>query len=110
MGEKEVTVSPRKRRRKLSVLVFLEKHRLAFSPIVIYRNLRVKHGVEYTRRMINKYLDQHAEDGLVKRIAAEPLGEGKLCESDEETQKNPYYVITDEGIEVVEGLRGREIL
>jgi|GEM_PF-6499018 len=86
-------------RRKL-VLEFMSEYPLAFSPLLLYRNLRLHRRATFTIDSLRNYLEEFAEEGLVTRVEKEPLDEGKVVEADPGSRA--YYLITDDGVEYLE--------
>lgn len=86
------------RRRKL--LEFMVEHPLALPPLLIYRNLKLHKDVTFTVDSVRNYLDEFAEEGLVKMVEKESLDDGQLKEAEAGTR--PYYIISERGREYLE--------
>ncbi|MFC6975659.1 hypothetical protein ACFQL1_14950 [Halomicroarcula sp. GCM10025709] len=81
--------------RRRQLLEFMKEHPLALPPLLIYRNLKLHMDVTFTVDSVRNYLDEFAEEGLVKMVEKEPLDDGDLVEAEAGTR--PYYIITEEG-------------
>ena len=86
-------------RRRL-VLQFLADHGIAVPPSVIYRNMRLHQGITFGKKSIANYLDEFAEEGLVRRVNPEGLEDRDLRDVPED--KRAWYIITKSGREYLQ--------
>jgi predicted transcriptional regulator len=77
------------------LLEFMAEHPLAMPPIVIYRNLRIHRNLRVRKETVKNYLQELAEDGLVRRVDKGSLDDGKVVDADEDGRA--YYIITEKG-------------
>lgn len=85
--------------RKRRVLKLLADSGLALPPAVIFRNVKLR-GATFERRIINDYLKELAEDGLIEKVDPEALEEGEIESID--LSEEGYFVITEAGLDVFE--------
>jgi len=81
--------------RKDVVLSFLNEHRLALPPSVLYRNLRLLENATFSQNTMENYLSQLESDGLVKRVDPKQLADRKVNTVDD---GRGYYLITEAGV------------
>jgi Fe2+ or Zn2+ uptake regulation protein len=85
--------------RKEMVLKLLAESGFALPPAAIFRNAKLQ-GATFERRSVNNYLEELAEEGLVKKIDANALNEGEIKEVD--PGKSGYFIATEEGKSKIE--------
>lgn len=90
-----------KEERRLLVATFLEEYGLALPPKAIYRNLRLEYKVTFSLSTLRTYLEELAEQGLIRRVEPEDIEEGKLINIPLASSKKSYYIICDQGREYV---------
>jgi hypothetical protein len=83
--------------RKEIVLSFMAKHELALPPLVIWRNLRYHHNATFAKDSVHTYLSELSDQGHLRRINPELLGDRELKELDEDSAKRAYYIVTNSG-------------
>lgn len=89
-----------RKRRVLRVLA--DGH--ALPPIVIFRNAKLQ-GADFERRSVNNYLPELHDDGLVRKVDADALDDGRLV--DVPLAEEGYFVITEAGLEHLADAPGR---
>lgn len=81
--------------RKAVVLQFLADSGLALPPTAIHRNLRLQAGFPSTYATTRRYLNELADDGLVRRVEREPLDDRELRSVTDDSRA--WYIATEDG-------------
>jgi hypothetical protein len=89
--------------RKRVVLRFLVEHGLALPPLAIHRNLKFHQGITFGRASVDNYLEEFVEDGYVRRVDPEKLGERELVDIPGGRENRAYYIATDSGRRYLRG-------
>ena len=71
-------------------------------PLVIYRNLRYKRTFLWSDSVVRNYLQEFAEEGLVKRVDPQVLAANEVVEVTPDERRRAYYLITDAGEEYLD--------
>lgn len=85
-----------KQDRRNLLLQFLAEYDLALPPLAIYRNMRLKWNITFSKQSIHNYLDEFTDEGLVLRVEPAPIGSRKLVEAKGEDTR-AYYIISEKG-------------
>jgi Fe2+ or Zn2+ uptake regulation protein len=85
--------------RRRVVLQFLAEHRLALPPRSIFRNLRLHHNITFGYSTLDNYLDEFADEGLVRRVDPGSLENRELTDLPRGKQNRAYYIITEAGLD-----------
>ena len=82
--------------RKALLLGYLVHTGLALPPAVLYRNLRLQQNATFGEKTLNNYLDELADEGLVKRIDPHAMEHREVVEIED---GRGYWIATKAGRE-----------
>lgn len=82
--------------RKRALVEFLGRQGTVCSRMHIYRNLRLRENMPISPDTVSGYLAELVDEGLVQRVAKDPLEDRRLVDADKDGRA--LYLITAAGL------------
>jgi hypothetical protein len=99
MNKRNATNNMSKEDRKRIVLSALADIGWAVPPKVLYRNLKLHQNISFEERSIKTYLDEHVEDGYVRKVDPKKMEQREIQDLDENSSSRGWYIITQKGLD-----------
>ena len=101
MGLEAGDVPPKDR--EDAVLRFIATHGFPMPPAVVFRGMKYKEGIHFSRRTVENILSRLVDEGYMIRVDTTALSEGRIESlGPEDTKAGSYYFLTEAGRERID--------